>query len=59
MVWVSGPDCNKKERECGCCLEIEDSIVVIICGEIEIERLKECLQTALEVKGNENAADQE
>jgi len=37
-------------KECNCRIEIEDSIVVIICGEIEVERLRESLQTALEVK---------
>ncbi|MCG9967112.1 hypothetical protein L9W92_03470 [Pelotomaculum terephthalicicum JT] len=42
----------EKEKECNCCIEIEDSIVLIICGEVDIDRLRESLQTALEVKGN-------
>ncbi|MDF9409977.1 MAG: hypothetical protein A4E52_00008 [Pelotomaculum sp. PtaB.Bin013] len=42
----------EEEKECGCRITIEDSIVIIICGEIEVERLRESLQTALEVKDN-------
>lgn len=46
-------ECDKK-RECNCCIEIEESIVVIICGEIEIDKLRDCLETALDVKGKKN-----
>ena len=56
MGWINQND-KKKERECNCCIEIEDSICVIICGEIEVERLRSCLQTALDVKND--AADKE
>ncbi|MBP7331044.1 MAG: hypothetical protein BWY65_00393 [Firmicutes bacterium ADurb.Bin373] len=61
MGWMDESECNdkKKKRECNCCLEIKDSIVVIICGEIDIDRLRDCLQTASEVKGNANFAVQE
>jgi len=41
-----------KGEECNCCIEIEDSIVFIICGEVDINRLRGSLQTALEVKGD-------
>lgn len=40
-----------KGKECNCCIEIEDSIVVIICGEIEIEKLKGCLKAVVDQKG--------
>lgn len=58
MGWQNQPEITKKERECNCCIEIDNSIVVIICGEVDIERLKNCLQTALEVK-SDAAAEQE
>lgn len=57
MGWTNEPECNNNERECNCCINIEDSIVVILCGEIEIERLRSCLQTAYEAKGNANLAE--
>ena len=47
MVVVNG---KEKEKECNCCIKIEESIVVIICGEIEIERLKNCLKTVSDLK---------
>jgi uncharacterized protein YunC (DUF1805 family) len=49
---------KKKENECNCCIEIEDSIVVIICGEVDVDRLKETLNTVAEVKGNKVFATQ-
>jgi len=41
-----------EERECNCRLEIKDSIVVIICGEVDVDGLRKSLQTALEVKNS-------
>ncbi|ATW25395.1 hypothetical protein [Candidatus Formimonas warabiya] len=46
-----GKDDDKK-KECNCCIKIEDSIVVLICGDIEIEKVKKCLDSVLEVKGS-------
>ncbi len=46
------PESNNKERECGCCINIEDSFVLIICGEIDVDSLKNSLKTFVEVKGN-------
>jgi hypothetical protein len=43
---------DNNERECGCCIEIEDSFVLIICGEIDVDNLKNALKTFVEVKGN-------
>lgn len=42
---------NNNENERNCCIEIEDSIVVIICGEVDIDRLRETLNTVMEAKG--------
>ena len=52
------PGCTEKERECGCCIEIEDSFVLIICGEIDVDNLKNALKTFVEVKGNAKLAEQ-
>lgn len=41
---------KKKQEECNCSIEIKDSIVVIICGDIEIDKLKDCLKTMPDVK---------
>jgi hypothetical protein len=54
------PDTNNvQERECGCCIKIEDSFVLIICGEIDINNLKSALKTFVEVKGNATLEGQE
>ncbi|MGI5876232.1 MAG: hypothetical protein ACOX6X_05375 [Dethiobacteria bacterium] len=37
-----------RDRECGCRIKVEDSIVVIICGDFEIDRLKDTIGAALE-----------
>lgn len=42
---------KKNEKECNCCIEIEDSIVLIICGEIDIDRLKDTLKQLQNQKG--------
>ncbi|MGI6492936.1 MAG: hypothetical protein ACOX0T_11200 [Pelotomaculum sp.] len=44
----------KKENECNCRIHIEDSIAIIICGEVEIERMKHLLGNAAEEKGHKN-----
>jgi len=41
---------NGKEKEGNLEIEIEDSIVVIICGDIELERLKGCIKTLKDIK---------
>jgi len=48
------PDPKPKEKECNCCIEIKDSIVVIICGEVDFDRLKDSLDTFVGEKGKEN-----
>lgn len=51
MPLIPGKE-KPKEKECNCCIEIEDSLVVIVCGEIDVDKLKGCLKTVAEVKGN-------
>ncbi len=41
---------NGKEKEKACEIEIEESLVVIICGDIELEKLKGCLKALSEQK---------
>jgi hypothetical protein len=47
------------EKEYNFRIEIEDSIVVIICGEIETEALKKCLKTVEETKGTKKISESE
>jgi len=44
---------HEEERECNCCLEIKDSIVVIICGEVDAETLRNSLEALMEAKANQ------
>jgi len=48
-----------KEKEYNCRIEIEDSIVVIICGEIETDQLKKCLKTVEETEAIKILASEE
>jgi hypothetical protein len=41
---------NGKEKEENCKIEIEESIVLILCGDIELEKLKGCLQSVSDQK---------
>jgi hypothetical protein len=47
---------KKKEKdECNCCIEILDSIVILICGEVEVDDLRNSLKAAIsEMKSNKN-----
>lgn len=42
---------HKEDEECGCCIEIEDSLVIIVCGEIDRKKLHDCLKTFVDIKG--------
>lgn len=46
-----------KEKEYNC--RIENSIVVIICGEIETDQLKKCLKTVEETEAIKILANEE
>ncbi len=50
---------NECEKECNCRIEIEESLVVIICGEVDVDKVKNCLQAYEEVKGSKKPASQE
>ena len=45
------PHPKPKEKECNCCIEIEDSVVVIICGEVDFDRLRDSLNAFADEKG--------
>ncbi len=47
---------NEENEACGCDIEIEESLVVIVCGEVDVNRVKSCLQAYEEVKGNKKPA---
>lgn len=38
------------ERRCNCCIDIEDSICIILCGEIENGSIIDSIGAALDVK---------
>ncbi|NHM26741.1 hypothetical protein G7K71_07035 [Desulfofundulus sp. TPOSR] len=44
---------KEKEKECNCCIKIEDSIVIIICGEDDIHQLCDSLKQVAELKNND------
>lgn len=51
MAWDKDWDRNKdkdNDKECNCCLEINKSLVVIICGEIDIDRFKDTLTAVID-----------
>lgn len=50
--WVKPDHDNKKDKECDCCIEIKDSFVLIICGEIDADKLRDSLKAFAEIKGN-------
>ncbi len=51
---------NKEcERECNCSIEIEESLVVIICGEVDVDNVTNCIQAYEAVKSNKKPASQE
>ncbi|OPY64063.1 MAG: hypothetical protein A4E56_00117 [Pelotomaculum sp. PtaU1.Bin065] len=41
-------ECDRRN----CRIEIKDSIVIIICGEVDVDKLRESLQIALEAKSS-------
>jgi predicted Zn-dependent peptidase len=46
-------DKKKKEKEeCHCTIKIEDSIVVLICGDVDVDKLKESLEAVNGAKAN-------
>lgn len=38
------------EKECNCCIKIEDSVCIILTGDVDIDKVKDSLGALLEVK---------
>ncbi|MFA5383361.1 MAG: hypothetical protein WC364_01595 [Eubacteriales bacterium] len=49
MQYGCDPEDNRR-KECHCNLKVRDYIIVIVCGEIEIGKLKNFIEEALEAK---------
>jgi hypothetical protein len=50
--------CNGNDsEECNCCIEIEDSLVLIICGEVDVDRLNDSLRAFINVKDSNVVED--
>ncbi len=41
-----------RDRECNCRIRVDDSLVVIVCGEMDAAQLRENYKTYIEIKGN-------
>ena len=37
-------------KECSCCIEVEESLVLIFCGEIDVDNLREALNAYAQTK---------
>jgi len=44
------PGAGCRERECACCIEVEESLVLIFCGEIDVDGLREALNAYAQAK---------
>ena len=54
--WEKGKDKDRyRERECECSLEIRDSIVVILCGDVEFDRIRDTITSAADAKASLDA----
>ncbi len=49
------PGSGSKERECSCCIEVEESLVLIFCGEIDVDNLREALNAFVQAKNSAKA----
>ncbi|MFY9140463.1 MAG: hypothetical protein WBJ83_02015 [Thermacetogeniaceae bacterium] len=48
-------DWGKKRRECNCCVEVKDSLVIIICRDMDSNDLCTSYKTFIDIKGKKNA----
>lgn len=39
---------KENERECSCCIKVEDNIVIQLCGDLEFGILRNYIQSALQ-----------
>lgn len=50
--------CNGNDGDgCNCCIKVEDSLVLIICGDVDGERLPERLRAFADVKDGNDMSD--
>ncbi|AFV10740.1 hypothetical protein Tph_c05020 [Thermacetogenium phaeum DSM 12270] len=48
---------NNNDQECNCCIRIEESFVLIVCGELDPNQLRENLKTFIEMRDNKVMAN--
>lgn len=54
--WENGKDKDRyRERDCECRLEIKNSIVVILCGDVEFDRIRDTITSAADAKASLDA----
>ncbi len=46
------------QNDCNCCIKVDNSFVLIICGELDPVQLKDSLKTFLEIKDNSDVVAQ-
>ncbi len=46
-------DRRRRDNDCDCCLNIENSIVIIICGDIDEDRLRRSVAGVREARSAE------
>ncbi len=44
--------CDKRDQECNCCIEVRESLVIIICRDMDESDLRNSYQTFIDLKGN-------
>ncbi len=59
MNYQKGPHNPVSEEECNCCIKVDNSLVLIICGELDRNQLENSLKTFLEVKDGANVITQD
>jgi hypothetical protein len=47
-----GWDKNRRDDDVACRIKIEDSFVVIVCGEMDQDKLRDSYKTYIEIKEN-------
>jgi len=46
-------DWDRKDQECNCCIEVKNSLCIIICRDLDEKDLRNAYQTFVELKSNE------
>lgn len=55
MNFPNGPHKPNNEEECNCCIKVDNSLVLIICGELDQNHFKDTLKSYFEVQEAANA----